>query len=183
MIPADRLSIVVVDSEAWQHKSRYYAGIDVPLATLDVWHPLDGQVLETVVRSKQPQIVDESNVASILARSPRLKDGIAAGLRTWMDVPVILEQTVVAVMRFMSSTPNAYDGRDQAVAELIAAQDCGGGGQRAVDRVAAGHAGRTGAVQRGIGAVCLCGVARPAGAAADGGQLRWAAGAALPGAA
>ena len=125
VIPADRLSIVVVDSEAWQHKSRYYAGIDVPLATLDVWHPLDGQVLETVVRSKQPQIVDESNVASILARSPRLKDGIAAGLRTWMDVPVILEQTVVAVMRFMSSTPNAYDGRDQAVAELIAAQIAG----------------------------------------------------------
>ena len=31
VIPADRLSIVVVDSEAWQHKSRYYAGIDVPL--------------------------------------------------------------------------------------------------------------------------------------------------------
>ncbi len=125
VIPADRLSIVVVDSEAWQHKSRYYAGIDVPLATLDVWHSLDGQVLETVVRSKQPQIVDERNVASILAQSPRLQDGIAAGLRTWMDVPVILEQTVVAVMRFMSSTPNAYDGRDQAVAVLIAAQIAG----------------------------------------------------------
>ena len=125
VIPADRLSIVVVDAQAWRHKSRYYAGIDVPLATLDVWHSLDGQVLETVVRSKRPQIVDESNVAAVLAQSPRLQDGIAAGLRTWMDVPVILEQTVVAVMRFMSSTPNAYDARDQAVAVLIAAQIAG----------------------------------------------------------
>ena len=125
VIPADRLSIVVVDAQAWRHKARYYAGIDVPLATLDVWHSLDGQVLETVVRSKRPQIVDESNVAAVLAQSPRLQDGIAAGLRTWMDVPVILEQTVVAVMRFMSSTPNAYDARDQAVAVLIAAQIAG----------------------------------------------------------
>lgn len=125
VIPADRLSIVVVDSEAWQHKARYYAGIDVPLATLDVWRPLDGQVVETVVRSKRPQIVDESNVAAVLEQSPRLQDGIAAGLRTWMDVPVILEQTVVAVMRFMSRTPNAYEARDQAVAVLIAGQIAG----------------------------------------------------------
>ena len=125
VIPADRLSIVVIDSDAWQSKARYYAGIDVPLATLDAWRPLDGQVIETVVRSQQPQIVDESNVAAVLAQSPRLQDGIAAGLRTWMDVPVILEQTVVAVMRFMSRTPNAYDARDQALGVLIAAQVAG----------------------------------------------------------
>jgi len=125
VIPADRLSIVVVDNEAWQHKARYYAGIDVPRATLDVWRPLDGQVIETVVRSQQPQIVDESNIAAVLAQSPRLQDGVAAGLRTWMDVPVILEQEVVAVMRFMSRTPNAYDARNQALAVLIAAQVAG----------------------------------------------------------
>ena len=125
VIPADRLSIVVVDSEAGQYKARYYAGIDVPLATLDVWQPLEGQVIETVVRSKRPQIVDDRNVAAILTRSPRLQDGIEAGLRTWMDVPVILEQVVVAVMRFMSRTPNAYDARSEALAVLIAAQVAG----------------------------------------------------------
>ena len=125
VIPAERLSIVVVDTDGWQNKARYYAGMDVPLATLDVWRPLAGQVIESVVRSKQPQIVDERNVAAILAQSPRLQDGIAAGLRTWMDVPVILEQTVVAVMRFMSRTPNAYDARSQAIAVLIAAQIAG----------------------------------------------------------
>ncbi|MYA60837.1 MAG: GAF domain-containing protein [Chloroflexi bacterium] len=125
VIPADRLSIVVVDSDAWQHKARYYAGMDVPLATLDVWRPLGGQVIETVVQSQQPQIVDESNVAAVLEQSPRLQDGIAAGLRTWMDVPVILEQVVVAVMRFMSRTLNAYDARDQELAVLIAAQIAG----------------------------------------------------------
>ena len=125
VIPAERLSIVVVDNDDWQHKARYYAGIDVPLATLDVWRPLDGQVIESVVRSQQPQIVNERNVAAILAQSPRLQDGVAAGLRTWMDVPVILEQTVVAVMRFMSRTPNAYDARSQAIAVLIAAQIAG----------------------------------------------------------
>lgn len=125
VIPADRLSIVVVDSEARQQKARYYAGMDVPLATLDVWRPLEGQVIETVVLSQAPQIVDESNVAAVLAESPRLQDGIAAGLRTWMDVPVILEQTVVAVMRFMSRTPNAYGARSKALAELIAAQVAG----------------------------------------------------------
>ena len=125
VIPADRLSIVVIDSDAWQTKARYYAGIDVPLATLDVWRPLDGQVVETVVLSKRPQIVDERNVATVLATSPRLQDGIEAGLRTWLDVPVILEQTVVAVMRFMSRTPNAYDARSEALAVLIAAQVAG----------------------------------------------------------
>ena len=125
VIPADRLSIVVIDSDAWQTKARYYAGIDVPLATLDVWRPLDGQVVETVVLSKRPQIVDERNVATVLAKSPRLQDGIEAGLRTWLDVPVILEQTVVAVMRFMSRTPNAYDARSEALAVLIAAQVAG----------------------------------------------------------
>ncbi len=125
VLPADRLSIVVVDSEAGQYKARYYAGIDVPLATLDVWQPLEGQVIETVVRSKRPQIVDDRNIAAILTRSPRLQDGIEAGLRTWMDVPVILEQVVVAVMRFMSRTPNAYDARSEALAVLIAAQVAG----------------------------------------------------------
>ena len=125
VIPADRLSIVVVDADAWQYKARYYAGIDVPLATLDVWRPLDGQVIESVVRSKQPQTVDERNVAAVLVQSPRLQDGIDAGLRTWMDIPVILEQTVVAVMRFMSRTPNAYDARSEALAVLIAAQVAG----------------------------------------------------------
>ncbi len=124
-IPADRLSVVVVDTDAWQHKARYYAGVDVPLATLDVWRALDGQVVESVVRSQQPQIVDERNIAAMLAQSPRLQDGVAAGLRTWMDIPVILEQTVVAVMRFMSRTPNAYDARSQAIAVLIAAQIAG----------------------------------------------------------
>ena len=125
VIPADRLSIVVVDADAWQYKARYYAGIDVPLATLDVWRPLDGQVIESVVRSKQPQTVDERNVAAVLVQSPRLQDGIDAGLRTWMDIPVILEQTVVAVMRFMSRTPNAYGARSEALAVLIAAQVAG----------------------------------------------------------
>ena len=124
-ISAERLSIVVVDTDGWQHKARYYAGIDVPLATLDVWRPLAGQVVESVVRSQQPQIVDERNIAAMLAQSPRLHDGISAGLRTWMDIPVILEQTVVAVMRFMSRTPNAYDARSQAIAVLIAAQIAG----------------------------------------------------------
>ncbi len=125
VIPADRLSIVVVDTQAWRHKARYYTGIDVPLASLDAWRPLEGQAIEAVVRGKRPQIVDERNVAAILAQSPRLQDGIAAGLHTWMDVPVILEQTVVAVMRFMSRTPNAYDARCQAIGELIAAQIAG----------------------------------------------------------
>ena len=158
-ISAERLSIVVVDTDGWQHKARYYAGIDVPLATLDVWRPLAGQVVESVVRSQQPQIVDERNIAEMLAQSPRLQDGISAGLRTWMDIPVILEQTVVAVMRFMSRTPNAYDARSQAIAVLIAAQIAGPVAKRAIRRGAAGHAGGTGAIERRTGAVCLRGLA------------------------
>lgn len=125
VIPADRVSIVVVDTDAWQHKARYYAGMDVPLATLDVWRPLKGQVIESVVQSQRSHIVDDRNVADVLVHSPRLQDGIDAGLRTWMDVPVILEQTVVAVMRFMSRTPNAYDARSQGIGVLIAAQIAG----------------------------------------------------------
>lgn len=123
LLPFDQLAIVVADPEQGTQTLAYAVGTSVPGWETGQRVPLAGTGTAEVLRSRTSLLIslDEGEDRTV-ARYPFIAAGYAAGLRTFLSVPLIASGRPVGALHVRSAIPHAYGEREVGLLERIAGQ-------------------------------------------------------------
>ena len=126
LIPADRIAISTLSDDGQSISDLYSAGIEVPERDdPDRPVPVHRSMLEMVVNNGRPAMVTARKPADVVRQVPHLLPAFHAGLRSFLSVPLSVDDTVFGALHIRSTRPDAYGEQEVALAEGIAAQIAG----------------------------------------------------------
>jgi PAS domain S-box-containing protein len=125
VIRFDRIAITVIDREKSAFWNAYFQGDDVPDRRVKDVLPLGGSFTEEVMRTRASQLIQTEDRNEIAVRFPGLLPFFQAGHRSFMAVPLISKDQVIAVLHVFSPLSMAYTAPDIELAESIGAQIAG----------------------------------------------------------
>ncbi|MDA1257194.1 MAG: ATP-binding protein [Chloroflexi bacterium] len=126
LLPADRIAISVLSDDGESISDLYSTGINVPErdnAGQPV--PVKRSMLEMVVNSGRSVLVNARRQDDVVRQVPHLLPAFKAGLRSFLSVPLIVDEAIVGALHLRSIRPGAYRERELALAEGIGAQIAG----------------------------------------------------------
>ena len=125
LIPFDRLSINLVNSEEGTVINAYRSGVEVAGRRPGEVLPLRGSIVEHISRTRKTLNICPKDESELKESYPTLVSTFQAGLRSMMSVPLFSRDRVVGVLHFRSTQPLAYSDADARIAESISAQIAG----------------------------------------------------------
>ena len=115
----DRIAISAIDGEAGTFSPKYIGGIHFSGSELHAVFPLEGTLVERILRKGTPvsreDISPEDGVPGDPAR-------IRAGLRSDLMVPLYHKGQITGTLHVYSSRVRAYGSKEQAILERLANQ-------------------------------------------------------------
>jgi len=125
LIPFDRMSLSFADHESETMSPTWVIGTDVPgLREGDVF-PMERSLAGEVVRTKAPYLLDANTEPDLEKRFPGLMPVYESGTVSFMAVPLVSRDSVIAVLRVGSKLPGIYTQRDLELLERIGNQIAG----------------------------------------------------------
>ena len=121
-IAFDYMSISLVGVEDGVSNSAYVSGIDVPGRRAGDKIPLQGALSEAVMRTRSAKLIEANSVEDLALQYPGLVPALEAGLRSFLAVPLITGDEVIAVLNLRSAQQNAYSERDLGLMEQVGRQ-------------------------------------------------------------
>ncbi len=125
-IPFDRIVVTVLSPEDGLATASYVSGVDILGWGSDATHETLDTLTEAVLSSGSGMIVGSDSMDTIASRFPDESRAIAAGLRSMISVPLIVQGKAVGTLTIRSKLPDAYSPRHLLMAERIAAVVAGG---------------------------------------------------------
>ena len=125
LISFDRIVISLLSRETDDFINAYVIGVDVPDRSRGDLTELRGSFTNEVVRQRHAILFHPASEGETRRTFPGLLPQYGAGLRSFLSVPLMYKDEPVGVLHFSSRTPNAYEGPDAGMAELIGAQIAG----------------------------------------------------------
>ena len=125
LIPFDRLSLSLNDSESGTVKIAYVSGMPIAGRKFGDSFPLAGSFTEELIRTRTGFIVNATSPEELAKRYPAAVNSYKAGMRSMLNVPLISQGEVIGSLNFRSKTPNAYTERDLSLAQRIGDQIAG----------------------------------------------------------
>jgi len=128
LVPFDRLAISTVDPVTEQISDTHVSGIQTETLNRTGPYSLADSALPTAVYEKHEVVVANSALLSDLSQSDVAADNkvrIAAGLKSAMFVPLVLQGALVGSLVLRSKDEDPYGARESELAEQIAAQIAG----------------------------------------------------------
>ncbi|MDP6453668.1 MAG: GAF domain-containing protein [SAR202 cluster bacterium] len=125
LIPSDRVVINVIDTDAYTYKNVYLSGIEVANQGIGEQISLTGTQNEAVVSAKRYHLIQGDDVDGMLSEFPRLSDGLKAGLRAFLSVPLISNEQIIGTLNLRAYRPDAYTDHHVNLAERVSAQIAG----------------------------------------------------------
>ncbi|MCH8309370.1 MAG: GAF domain-containing protein, partial [Chloroflexi bacterium] len=125
LIPSDRIVINVIDTDAHTYKNIYLSGIDVVHQEIGNELPLAGTQNETVVNTNTSHLIQDEDVKVLLSAFPRLSDGVDAGMRAFLCVPLISDEQIIGTLNLRAFRSDAYSARHLSLAERVGTQIAG----------------------------------------------------------
>ncbi|MCH7736291.1 MAG: PAS domain S-box protein [Chloroflexi bacterium] len=125
LISLDRVAINLFDQETRELKAEYVSGLDIPSHRVGNIVPTAGSA---VLSSLQPggatiaQGMDENELSQ---KYPGMVAGFQAGLRSFMVLPLVCNDTVAGTIELQSLKPDAYHEKDGWIAERAASHISG----------------------------------------------------------
>ena len=107
-IPFDRLTINGINKENETVTNTYVAGIHIPELPMGQSFKLEESSTAVAIGSKAVQRIQPQNEEELAHLFPGMVTAYRAGLKSFMLVPLISQDEVVAVMRLQSCDANAY---------------------------------------------------------------------------
>ena len=123
LVPFDRLAISNIDAEAQIISDAHIAGLETTESNYTGPYTLEDSALPAVVyENHQVSIADAKTLASHAKTDVTADNGlrIAAGLRSAMFTPIVLQGTLVGSLVFRSKQDNPYGEADADLAAQIA---------------------------------------------------------------
>ncbi|MBT6680654.1 MAG: GAF domain-containing protein [Chloroflexi bacterium] len=126
LLPADRIAISTMSVDEESLIDLYVYGIEVPERDRTDQHVTSHRsMLETMVEDGQTRYVTGRKPDDIVRQVPHLLPGFRAGLRSFLSVPLVVNETVFGALHLRSTEPDAYDEHQISLAEGISAQIAG----------------------------------------------------------
>ena len=125
LIPFDRISINMIRHETGEFVTAYVIGTPVPSRAVGETTRIAGTFTEHVIQSRQATVFHPGSKEAMLGRFPGLVPEYESGIRSFLSVPLIFNDRVIAVLNFRSLSEDTYTHHDLEVAQLIGAQVAG----------------------------------------------------------
>jgi signal transduction histidine kinase len=125
VIPFYRIAITIIDHEKSTFWNAYLLGDDVPGRRREDVVPLAGSLTEEVMHTRSSQLIQTEKREEVAGRFPGLSPFFEAGHRSFMAVPLISKDQVIAVLHVYSVKSEAYTAADVQLAESIGSQVAG----------------------------------------------------------
>lgn len=125
VIPFNLISITIIDEENRTFCPAYLAGAYIPGRTQTDVITLSGSFTENVMIKKSGILLQVSNKKELLDHSAKLAPFWDHNFRSFIGVPLIHHDAVIAVLHIYSQESNAYNEADLRLAERIGLQIAG----------------------------------------------------------
>ena len=125
LIPFDRISINMIREETGEFMTAYVIGAAVRGRAVGETTRIAGTFTEQVIRNRQATVFHPGSKEAMLGRFPGLGPEYESGIRSFLSVPLIFNDRVIAVLNFRSLSEDTYTHQDLEVAQLIGAQVAG----------------------------------------------------------
>ena len=125
LIPFDRISINLINEELGEFMTAYVIGVPVPGRAVGETTRIAGTFTSEVIRNRHATVFHPGSREAMLGRFPGLGPEYESGIRSFLSVPLIYNDRVIAALNFRSLTEDIYTHHDVEVAELIGAQVAG----------------------------------------------------------
>ena len=125
LVPFDRLSINLISHDEGEFITAYVEGAAVKGRAVGSATRLAGTFTEQVIRDRKTLVFHPGSREAMIGRFPGLGNEYDAGLRSFLSVPLIYNDRVIAALNFRSKREDVYTYHDTEIAELIGAQVAG----------------------------------------------------------
>ena len=125
LISFERISINLIHNDTDEFETAYVIGTPVSGRSTGDLVPLEGTFTNEVRGNRRAIIHNSRAMDETLDWYPGLAREYAAGLRSFLSVPLVSNDLVIGVLNFRSSETDVYDTHDADVAQMIAAQVAG----------------------------------------------------------
>lgn len=125
VISFNLIAITLIDHENGTFCPTYLAGAYVPGRTQSDVIALSGSFTEKVMRNKSGILLQVDNKKELLEHSPKLAPFWEQDFRSFIGVPLIYQDAVIAVLHIYSQKARAYSETDLRLAERIGSQIAG----------------------------------------------------------
>ena len=123
LIPYDHMVIGTVDLDQDTITNAYNTGRTLtPEWAIGKPHPLRGVATESVVRTRQAQLMQAETDAALVAQFPAARAGLEKGMHSTIAVPLLARDAAVGVLTLRSAQINAYTERHLDLAEQVGMQ-------------------------------------------------------------
>ncbi len=120
LIPADRVSIHLLNLEQGMMMEAYSSGVSIPgLAKREVL-PLQGSLYEEMLKARSGLVLSLADSQTVLNRFPALTPWFHAGIRSLLSIPLTSKNQIIGGLDFASTNPQLYTDQHLELAEKIA---------------------------------------------------------------
>lgn len=121
-IPLDHLVLTDIDRESNTATSMICYGLDIPGRCKRQSFSLEHSIMGNLSNSQETPVVQGLTKDELIEKYPKIEPGAAKGLRSFVFVPILSSEHVIAVLGLCSLHAEAYTPRDVYLIERIATQ-------------------------------------------------------------
>ena len=125
LIPFDRISINLIREDIGEFMTAYVIGTPARGRAVGETTRIAGTFTEQVIRNRHATVFHPGSKEAMLGRFPGLGPEYESGIRSFLSVPLIFNDHVMAVLSFRSLSEDTYTHQDVEVAQFIGAQVAG----------------------------------------------------------
>ncbi|MCI0887512.1 MAG: response regulator, partial [Chloroflexi bacterium] len=125
LLPFDRINVNVLDAEKENFTIAYHSGLHIDGRERGTVLPLQGTFAEAAVRTRALTIFTPVEADEVHRRFPALSTTFDRGIRTFMAVPLVVNDEVIGTLQIWSAGADAFNERAQSLAQNIANQVAG----------------------------------------------------------
>ncbi|MCI0822643.1 MAG: GAF domain-containing protein, partial [Chloroflexi bacterium] len=125
LLPFDRINVNVLDAEKKNFTIAYHSGLHIDGRERGTVLPLQGTFAEAAVRTRALTIFTPVEADEVHRRFPALSTTFDRGIRTFMAVPLVVNDEVIGTLQIWSAGADAFNERAQSLAQNIANQVAG----------------------------------------------------------
>ncbi|NQW16444.1 MAG: PAS domain S-box protein [Chloroflexi bacterium] len=125
LIAFDRITIAEVDWERNILVDKFVSGVGIVGVESGATYPLDEFAGEEALRHGESHVLTEKDMIPLADRYKHISDGLAAGLKSAIFVPLRSRNQTIGALILRSTVDDAYKKQDLVFTEQIAAQIAG----------------------------------------------------------
>ncbi|MDA0768706.1 MAG: GAF domain-containing protein [Chloroflexi bacterium] len=125
LVPSDRITVDLLDAEKKNITIEYHSGVEIEGREAGTKLLLQGTLAEAAVKSRSVIVLNPTPDNGELDRFPNLGDNQDQGIKSYMVVPLIVNDEVIGTLQMRSFAAYAFNRRAQGLVQGIANQVAG----------------------------------------------------------